>query len=159
MHRFSIPEGCHWNDVRTLTTNVGAKIAEAMRGIESANPVSLKDIFGDAEWSNKSKLSDALLINLIEHFSQYNLRNSNVSPDMLGQAYEYLIKHFADLTNKKAGEFYTPRAVMHLLGMLLAPQEGESVYDPACGTGGMLLECTEQVKAKGGEYRTLRLYG
>jgi type I restriction enzyme M protein len=159
MHRFSIPEGCHWSDVRKVTASVGNMIAEAMRGIESANPDLLRNIFGDAEWSNKSKLSDPLLINLVEHFSQYNLSNSNVAPDMLGQAYEYLIKHFADLTNKKAGEFYTPRAVVHLLGMLLAPQENESVYDPACGTGGMLLECTEQVKEKGGEYRTLRLYG
>jgi type I restriction enzyme M protein len=129
-HPFSFPDGCHWDDVRTTTTNVGTKIAEAMRGIESANPDSLRNIFGDAEWSNKSKLSDALLVNLIEHFSQYNLSNSNVAPDMLGQAYEYLIKHFADLTNKKAGEFYTPRAVVHLLGKLLAPRKGKAFTTP-----------------------------
>ena len=64
-----------------------------------------------------------------------------VDPDVLVQAYEYLITHFADLTNKKAGEFYTPRSVVHLLGLILDPHESESVYDPACGTGGMLLEC------------------
>lgn len=158
-HRFTIPRGAHWQDVRETNTNVGAAIADALREIEKANQEHLHGIFGDAEWGNKDKLSDALLNTLVEHFSQYDLSNGNVAPDMLGQAYEYLIKHFADLTNKKAGEFYTPRAVVHLLGKLLAPRESESIYDPACGTGGMLLECAEYVKAKGGEYRTLRLYG
>ena len=70
----------------------------------------------------------------------------NVDPDLLGNAYEYLIKHFADLTNKKAGEFYTPRSVVHLLGLILDPKEGETIYDPACGTGGMLLECVDHLK-------------
>ncbi len=78
---------------------------------------------------------------------------------MLGQAYEYLIKHFADLTNKKAGEFYTPRSVVHLLGLILDPHEGESIYDPACGTGGMLLECVHHLKENNEDYRTLKLYG
>jgi len=105
-HRFEIPEGCHWQDVRETTTNVGQVIEQALRGIEQANQEFLYGIFGDTQWSNKNKLSDALLINLIEHFSQYDLANENVDPDMLGQAYEYLIKHFADLTNKKAGELY-----------------------------------------------------
>ncbi len=116
-------------------------------------------IFGDAQWSNKNKLSDRLLIDLIEHFSQYSLSNSLVEPDILGQAYEYLIKHFADLTNKKAGEFYTPRSVVHLLGLILDPHEGESIYDPACGTGGMLLECVNNLKNNNEDYRTLTLYG
>ena len=80
-------------------------------------------------------------------------------PDVLGQAYEYLIKHFADLTNKKAGEFYTPRSVVHLLGLILDPHESESVYDPACGTGGMLLECVNHLQASKEDYRTLTLYG
>ena len=78
---------------------------------------------------------------------------------MLGQAYEYLIKHFADLTNKKAGEFYTPRSVVHLLGLILDPHEGESIYDPACGTGGMLLECVDHLKHNQEDSRTLKLYG
>lgn len=127
MHRFEIPEGCHWKDVRETTTNVGLAIESALRGIEQANQQFLYGIFGDAQWSNKNKLSDPLLINLIEHFSQYDLRNGNVAPDMLGQAYEYLIKHFADLTNKKAGKFYTPRSVVHLLGLILDPHEGETI--------------------------------
>ncbi|KVV14583.1 class I SAM-dependent DNA methyltransferase [Flavobacterium sp. TAB 87] len=158
-HRFNIPEGCHWNDVRETTTNVGIAIEKALRGIEQANQEHLYGIFGDAQWSNKNKLSDRLLTDLIEHFSQYSLSNSMVDPDILGQAYEYLIKHFADLTNKKAGEFYTPRSVVHLLGLILDPHEGESIYDPACGTGGMLLECVDNLKHNKEDYRTLKLFG
>jgi len=158
-HRFEIPEGCHWRNVREKTQNIGQAIEKALRGIEQANQAFLYGIFGDAQWSNKNKLSDRLLTDLIEHFSQYTLSNERVEPDLLGQAYEYLIKHFADLTNKKAGEFYTPRSVVHLLGLILDPQEGESVYDPACGTGGMLLECVDHLKAAGQDYRTLKLFG
>lgn len=158
-HRFEIPEGCHWSDVREITSNVGLAIEKALRGIEQANQEYLYGIFGDAQWSNKNKLSDRLLIDLIEHFSQYNLSNNNVDADLLGNAYEYLIKHFADLTNKKAGEFYTPRSVVHLLGLILDPKEGESIYDPACGTGGMLLECVDHLKDQDSDYRTLKLYG
>ena len=158
-HRFEIPENCHWQDVRETTSNVGLKIENALRGIEQANQELLYGIFGDAQWSNKDKLSDALLIDLIEHFSQYNLSNNDAPSDILGQAYEYLIKHFADLTNKKAGEFYTPRPVVHLLGLILDPKEGESIYDPACGTGGMFLECVNLVKKHGNDYRTLSIYG
>ncbi|GAB3336521.1 class I SAM-dependent DNA methyltransferase [Marivirga atlantica] len=158
-HRFIIPKGCHWQDIRETTTNVGLAIEQALRGIEQANQEYLYGIFGDAQWSNKNKLPDRLLIDLVEHFSQYNLSNSNVDSDLLGNAYEYLIKHFADLTNKKAGEFYTPRSVVHLMGLILDPEEGESIYDPACGTGGMLLECVDHLKDDNKDYRTLRLYG
>lgn len=157
-HRFIIPAGCHWQDVREQTENVGLALEKAFREIEKSNPI-LYGIFGDAQWSNKSKLPDRLLIDLIEHFSKYQLANSNVQADMLGQAYEYLIKHFADLTNKKAGEFYTPRSVVHLIGLIVDPQEGESVYDPACGTGGMLLECIDHLKESKQDYRTLKLFG
>lgn len=159
MHRFDVPEGCHWNDVRETTSNVGQAIEKALRGIEQANQEALYGIFGDAQWSNKNRLPDSLLIDLIEHFSQYTLGNQNVDADMLGRAYEYLIKHFADLTNKKAGEFYTPRSVVHLLGLILDPHEGETIYDPACGTGGMLLECVDHLKQNNQDYRTLKLFG
>lgn len=158
-HRFEIPRGCHWNEVRETTSNVGLAIAQALRGIEQVNQDYLYGIFGDAQWSNKNKLSDRLLIDLVEHFSQYNLSNSNVDSDLLGQSYEYLIKHFADLTNKKAGEFYTPRSVVHLLGLILDPHEGDTIYDPACGTGGMLLECVDHLKDNKEDYRTLKLFG
>lgn len=158
-HRFKIPEGCHWNDVRSVTTNVGAKLQFAFREIEKANPDFLYGIFGDAQWTNKEKLPDSLLVELIEHFSRYKLANGTVDLDMLGQAYEYLIKKFADLTNKKAGEFYTPRTVVQLMGRIIDPKEGESVYDPACGTGGMLLNCVEYLRAQGKDARTLKIFG
>lgn len=158
-HRFVIPEGCHWQNVRETTVNVGLALERAFREIEKTNSEALYGVFGDAQWANKNRLTDATLINLIEHFSQYNLSITNVDPDMLGQAYEYLIKHFADLTNKKAGEFYTPRSVVHLIGLIVDAQEGESIYDPACGTGGMLLESINHVKEKGKDYRTLKLCG
>jgi len=158
-HRFIIPDGCHWNDVRDTTSNIGLKIESCLRAIESANQDQLYGIFGDAQWSNKESLPDRLLTDLIEHFSQYTLSTALVARDMLGQAYEYLIKHFADLTNKKAGEFYTPRSVVHLMGLIIDPHEGESIYDPACGTGGMLIESIDHLKEAGEDFRTLRLYG
>ncbi|MFZ7138022.1 MAG: N-6 DNA methylase [archaeon] len=158
-HKFLIPEGAHWRDVREKTENVGQAIHFAFREIEKANPQRLYGIFGDVMWTNKSRLSDELLINLIEHFSTKNLSNSNVTPDILGQAYEFLIKKFADISKRKAGEFYTPRAVVRLLGRILKPQQGESVYDPACGSGGMLLEAYQYVKEHKGDHRTLKLFG
>lgn len=158
-HRFTIPNECHWQDVRETTSNVGQKLQYAFREIEKANQKHLYGIFGDTQWTNKDRLSDELLINLVEHFSQYNLSNSNVHPDLLGQSYEYLIKHFADLTNKKAGEFYTPRTVVHLMSKILDPQEGDRIYDPACGTGGMLLEAVAHVDQNKKDARTLKLYG
>lgn len=158
-HRFVIPEKCHWKDVRETAVNVGLALEKAFRGIEQANQNYLYGIFGDAQWSNKNKLPDKLLIDLIEHFSQYSLPNSNINPDMLGQAYEYLIKQFADLTNKKAGEFYTPRSVVHLMGLIIDAHEGETIYDPACGTGGMLIECIDHLKENKEDFRTLKLFG
>ncbi|XVJ66868.1 MAG: SAM-dependent DNA methyltransferase [Lacibacter sp.] len=159
LHRFIVPSGAHWNDVRQITTNVGKALQSAFREIEKANQHLLYGIFGDAPWTNKEKLPDSLLINLIEHFSQYNLNSESVDPDILGQSYEYLIKQFADLTNKKAGEFYTPRSVVHLIGLIVDAKEGESIYDPACGTGGMLLECIEHLRQENRDYRTLKMYG
>ncbi len=158
-HRFDIHAGCHWKNIRETTVNIGLALEKGFRGIEQANQNFLYGIFGDAQWSNKNKLPDKLLIDLIEHFSQYNLSNSNVNPDMLGQAYEYLIKQFADLTNKKAGEFYTPRSVVHLMGLIIDAHEGDSIYDPACGTGGMLIECIDHLKENKQDFRTLKLYG
>lgn len=157
-HRFVIPKGCLWKDLRETTSNVGSKIQYCFREIEKANQ-TLFGIFGDTQWSNKDKLSDALLIDLVEHFSQYNLGNQNVPADMLGDAYEYLIKQFADQTNKKAGEFYTPRSVVSLMAEILDPKEGDRVYDPACGTGGMLLEAIHHVEKAGKDKRTVKLFG
>ncbi len=158
-HHFQIPKGAHWKDVRETTTNVGVKLQEAMRGIEKANPDTLYGIFGDASWTNKNRLSDATLTNLIEHYSQHKLNLHNVPDDQLGNAYEYLIKEFADDSGHTAAEFYTNRTVVKLMTMVMDPQPGESVYDPTCGSGGLLLNCALHLKEEGKEYRTLKLYG
>lgn len=158
-HDYIIPEGARWKDIREKTTNVGQAIQYAFREIEKANPDQLYGIFGDVNWSNKERLPDELLINLIENFSSKILSKKNVEPDMLGQAYEFLIKKFADLTNRKAGEFYTPRTIVHLMVSMLKPKETDSIYDPACGSGGMLLESYHYVKEKNGDFRTLKIYG
>ncbi|MBL8166164.1 MAG: SAM-dependent DNA methyltransferase [Anaerolineae bacterium] len=157
-HRFSLPWGAHWEDVRVFTSNVGIEIQKAMRAIEERNP-SLDGIFGDAPWTNKDRLSDATLINLIEHFSTQTLSRERVNEDLLGQAYEYLIKKFADDSGHTAAEFYTNRTVVHLMTALLEPREGESVYDPTCGSGGMLLSAAEKLKRRGQDTRTLKMYG
>lgn len=160
-HRFAIPCGNLWSDVREKTQNIGKALQTAFREIEKANPDTLYGIFGNANWTNKDKLPDRKLADLIEHFSSKTLGNAEVAPDVFGNAYEYLIKRFADQSNKKAGEYYTPRSVVRLLVNILDPHEGESVYDPACGTGGMLIEVIEHVKEAGGSPKTLwgKLFG
>lgn len=158
-HHFEVPEGAHWRDVRAVATNVGLAIQNAMRAIEQANPDTLQGIFGDASWTNKDRLSDETLNNLVEHFSQHKLNLSNVPDDKLGNAYEYLIKEFADDSGHTAAEFYTNRTVVKLMTMIANPQPGESVYDPTCGSGGLLLNCALHLKEEGKEYRTLKLYG
>lgn len=158
-HHFQVPKGAHWNDVRETTSNVGMAIQNAMREIEKANPDTLYGIFGDASWTNKERLSDETLINLIEHFSQHKLNLSTVADDKLGNAYEYLIKEFADDSGHTAAEFYTNRTVVKLMTMIMDPKPGESVYDPTCGSGGLLLNCALHLKEEGKEYRTLKLYG
>lgn len=153
--------GCHWQAVRGVSKHVGTAIRNAMRGIEQANQDKLLGVFGDASWTNKERLPDDLLKDLVEHFSKLPLGNKSVQNDVMGDAYEYLIKQFADATNKKAGEFYTPRSVVRLMVDILDPQEGETIYDPACGTGGMLLAAVEHVQAAGGDPRTFfgKLFG
>ncbi|MBT6549768.1 MAG: SAM-dependent DNA methyltransferase [Gammaproteobacteria bacterium] len=158
-HHFLIPEGAHWNDVRETTTNIGQALQNAMRAIEQANPDTLHGIFGDASWTNKDRLSDEMLTNLIEHYSQHKLNLSKVPDDKLGNAYEYLIKEFADDSGHTAAEFYTNRTVVKLMTLIMNPQPGESVYDPTCGSGGLLLNCALHLKDEGKEYRTLKLYG
>lgn len=158
-HRFQVPAGAHWKDVREVSTNVGRAIQDAMRAIEQANPKRLYGIFGDTQWTNKDRLTDATLRDLIEHFSTLTLTVANVPEDELGVGYEFLIKKFADDSGHTAAEFYTNRTVVHLMTEMLQPQPGESIYDPTCGSGGMLLSAVTHLKSKGEEYRTLRLYG
>lgn len=149
MHSFVIPDGCHWNDVHEVSTNVGKAIVKAMTGIEKANPDTLAGVFSsfdDATWTDKNKLTDERLKNLIEHMSMIKVANKNYSADIMGDSYEYLIKKFADMSKKNAGEFYTPRPIVKLMVRLLDPKPGETVYDPACGTGGMLIEAIHHMK-------------
>lgn len=143
LHAFVIPQGCHWRDVRNVSEDVGKAIVDAMMGVETANPDTLAGLFSsfdDANWTDKNKLTDERLKNLIEHMSSLPVGNRNYSADVMGDAYEYLIKKFADMSKKNAGEFYTPRSIVRLMVQMLHPKSGESVYDPACGTGGMLIE-------------------
>ncbi len=158
-YRFQIPNGAHWRDVRSQAKNVGKAIQEAMQAIEQANPDRLTGIFGDAAWTNKNRLPDPLLRDLIEHFSTLTLSIANVPEDELGVAYEYLIKKFADDSGHTAAEFYTNRTVVRLMTRMLHPQPGESIYDPTCGSGGMLLQAVTELRRQGQEYRTVRLYG
>lgn len=149
MHSFVIPEGCHWKDVHAVGQNVGKAIVKAMTGIEKANPDTLSGVFSsfdDATWTDKNKLTDERLKNLIEHMSFIMVGNKNYTADIMGDSYEFLIKKFADLSKKNAGEFYTPRTIVKLMVELLDPQPGETVYDPACGTGGMLIEAIHHMK-------------
>ncbi len=157
-HRFQIPDGTHWADLRKVPTNVGRAISRAMREIERANP-RLDGVFGDAPWTNRERLPDATLKELIEHYSQVTLSLANVPEDELGVAYEYLIKKFADDSGHTAAEFYTNRTLVHLMTQLLEVQPGDSVYDPTCGSGGMLLSAAEELRRQGKEHRTLRPYG
>ena len=157
-HTFQVPDGAHWKQIREKHSVVGKAIQNAMRAVESANP-RLDSVFGDAQWTNTNRLSNSMLRNLVEHFSMYDLRIENVPEDELGQGYEFLVKKFADDAGHTAQEFYTNRTVVHLMTELLQVKPGESVYDPTCGTGGMLLSASRYLKAKNKEHRNLRLYG
>jgi type I restriction enzyme M protein len=157
--RFVMPEGAHWADVRTASRDVGRALLNAFRAVEGANPERLAGAFGSAAWTDKAQLPDETLKNLIEHFSRHTLSLNAVPEDELGDGYEYLIKQFADDSGHTAQEFYTNRTLVHLMARILEPQPGESIYDPTCGTGGMLISALAEVKRRGGDTRTLRLYG
>ncbi|MEM8605877.1 MAG: class I SAM-dependent DNA methyltransferase [Myxococcota bacterium] len=157
--RFTIPEGAHWKDVRDASRNVGRALLNAYQAIEAANPQRLKGVFGKAAWTDKAQMPDETLKNLIEHFSKHTLSLANVPEDELGNGYEYLIKQFADDSGHTAQEFYTNRTLVHLMAQMLQPKAGETVYDPTCGTGGMLISCLAEVKRNGGDTRTIGLYG
>ena len=158
-HRFQVPADAHWREIRKVSRDVGRGLQQAMRSIETANPDKLFGIFGDAQWTNKDRLSDAMLRDLIEHFSTLELTVANLPEDELGQGYEYLIKKFADDSGHTAAEFYTNRTVVHLMTEMLDVQPGESVYDPTCGSGGMLLSCIAHLRNQKKEWRNVKLYG
>lgn len=157
-HRTQIPEGYRWRNVLEKTNDIGRFLQDAFRKVESSNS-HLYGIFGDAPWTNKDRLPDSLLAELLNHFNQIPMGVKNIRDDDMGRAYEFLIKKFADKANKKAGEFYTPRTVVRLMVNILNPKAGDLVYDPACGTGGMLLETIHHVKEHGEDPRLLTLKG
>jgi type I restriction enzyme M protein len=158
-HRFQIPKGCHWEDIRKKTVDVGAFLQKALNGIEKANFEMLHDVFGDAQWTNKRRMSDEKMLDLIEHFSKMKLTIAEVPHDIMGEGYEYLIKKFADDSGHTAAEFYTNRTVVKLMTQITDPKSSESIYDPTCGSGGILLSAALHLKEQGKEYRTLKLYG
>lgn len=158
-HRFQIPKNCHWDDVRKKTVDVGAFLQKALNGIEKANFEMLHDVFGDAQWTNKRRMSDEKMLDLIEHFSKMKLTIAEVPHDIMGEGYEYLIKKFADDSGHTAAEFYTNRTVVKLMTQITDPKSSESIYDPTCGSGGILLSAALHLKEQGKEYRTLKLYG
>ncbi len=157
--RFIIPAGAHWSNVRRAARDVGRTLRDAFRAIEKANPERLVGVFGNAAWTDKAQMPDATLKNLIEHFSKHTLSLAAVPEDELGNAYEYLIKQFADDSGHTAQEFYTNRTLVHLMTRMLRPRPGERIYDPTAGTGGMLISALAEVSRNGGDARTLGLYG
>ena len=116
-------------------------------------------MFGDGTWTNKRRLPDRLLKDLLEHFSTRTLSLENCPEDELGKGYEYLIKKFADDSGHTAQEFYTNRTVVHLMTELLKPQPGTSIYDPTCGSAGMLISAIAYLQEHGKEWRNVSLYG
>lgn len=164
-----IPEGAHWRDVRKVAENIGAKLVEAFMRIEAENPPKeiegrlvggLTGIFGDKSiWTNKAKMPDAIIISLLNHFSKETLSIARCPADEMGTGYEYLVGQFANDAGHTAQEFYTNRTVVTLMAQILRPAPGESIYDPTCGSGGMLIKSLDYLKSQGLEYRSVRVYG
>ena len=164
-----IPDGAHWRDVRECTENVGQRLVEAFIAIEQANPGEhadgrviggLEGIFGPKDgWTNKAKMPDHIITSLIEDFSRYNLSLKACPADEMGQAYEYLVGKFADDAGNTAQEFYTNRTVVDLMAEILQPRPGESIYDPTCGSGGMLVKCLDFLRKKGEHWQGVKVVG
>lgn len=164
-----IPDGAHWRDVRAVTENVGQKLVSAFIAIEQANPGverdgrkvgGLENIFGPKDgWTNKNKMPDHIITSLIEYFSKHNLSLASYPADEMGQAYEYLVGKFADDAGNTAQEFYTNRTVVTLMAEILQPQPNESIYDPTCGSGGMLVKCLDFIRNKGEEWQGVQVFG
>lgn len=164
-----IPDGAHWKDVRQVTENVGQRLVEAFVAIEQANPGEETDgrvvggldgIFGPKDgWTNKAKMPDHIITGLIEDFSKYDLSLASCPADEMGQAYEYLVGKFADDAGNTAQEFYTNRTVVTLMAEILQPKPNESIYDPTCGSGGMLVKCLDYLRIKGQPWQGVKVFG
>lgn len=156
---FRVPDGAHWDDTYQVTKKPGAVLNRALVAIQEANPGKLAGVFGDVNWANTERIPESALKALMGVFDRLTLDPAHMAGDMLGSAYEYLLREFAEASGKKAGEFFTPRHVVHLLVKILDPQPGDSVCDPACGSAGMLVETVEAVKLAGENPESLLLYG
>jgi len=156
---FYIPEKARWDTLKDLKHDIGAELNKATEAIEEHN-ASLEGVLVTIDFNIKNKLSDAKLRDLLSHFSQHRLRNADFErPDLLGTAYEFLIKMFADSAGKKGGEFYTPSEVVQLLVSLLKPHAGMRIYDPTAGSGGMLVQTRNYLSTHGENAANLSLYG
>src|SRR5690554_770229 len=158
-HRFHVPPGSHWQNIRESSVDIGERLNVAFRAIEDASP-RVKGVFADVDFANKERFPDALIEALMVHFEELGpLTNKRVDANMLGDAYEYLIAQFADDAGKKGGEFYTPKQVVRLMVEILRPEPGMTIYGPACGAGGMLLVCWKYLVGQGQNPKSLSLYG
>ena len=156
---FFVPERSRWSQLKDLKHDIGTELNKATEAIEEHNP-SLEGVLVTIDFNIKNKLSDKKLQDLLSHFSKYRLRNEDFeSPDLLGSAYEYLIKQFADSAGKKGGEFYTPSEVVWLLVSLLKPTAGMKIYDPTAGSGGMLIQTRNYLIEQGENPQNLSLFG
>jgi len=156
---FFVPERSRWSNLKDLKHDIGSELNKVTEFIEERNQ-SLEGVLVSIDFNNKKKLSDKKLRDLLSHFSKYRLRNEDFeSPDVLGSAYEYLIKQFADSAGKKGGEFYTPGEVVWLLVSLLKPNAGMKIYDPTVGSGGMLIQTRNYLMKNGDNAQNLSLYG
>jgi type I restriction enzyme M protein len=156
---FFISKKAHWNHIKDTKHNIGEELNKVVEEIEETNPV-LEGVLVSVDFNKKDKISDKKLRDLISHFGKYRLRNSDFEkPDLMGSAYEYLIKMFADSAGKKGGEFYTPSEVVNLLVRLIKPKSGMRIYDPTCGSGGMLIQSREYLIENNDDPRNISLYG
>jgi len=169
---FFIPRESRWDceddgdgfkGIRHLKSGIAGKLNNALKELEKSNSL-LEGVFKNINFNKQVKskpiLNDTKLAQLILHFSKYKLTNDNfVFPDLLGAAYEYMIKNFADSAGKKGGEFYTPATVVRLMVRLIKPKEGMSIYDPTVGSAGMLIQSKNFVEEQGGDTTNLQLYG
>jgi type I restriction enzyme M protein len=153
-HRFKIPDGSRWGDVKAASTSIGEMLTKAMRTVADAND-ELRGVF-TVDWnqpapdgSGKPLIPNEVVHALIQHFDEHDLSNESVQSDVLGRAYEYLIKKFADDAGAKAGEFFTPPEVVDTLVRILEPRPGDTVYDPTSGSGGMLVHTADYLRERG----------
>ena len=156
---FYIPEQARWSSLKDLKHDIGSKLNKAAELIEEHNS-PLESVLTATDFNDKKKLPDKKLQDFLVHFSKHRLRSEDFeSPDLLGDAYEYLIKYFADSAGKKGGEFYTPSQVVWLLVSLLKPEPGMKIYDPTAGSGGMLIQTRNYLVEQKSSAKNLSLYG